>query len=47
MNDDIKDIIYRALRITNFKVMYAGDLSKFMDELNNELEIKIKQYEEE
>tara|TARA_R100000734_G_C3275003_1_gene70005 strand:- start:535 stop:666 length:132 start_codon:yes stop_codon:yes gene_type:complete len=42
MNDDIRKIIIDALFNNNFKVNYAGDLSKFLKELDNNLEIKIK-----
>ena len=42
MNDDIRKIIVDALFNNNFKVNYAGDLSKFLKELDNNLEIKIK-----
>tara|TARA_R100001594_G_scaffold43280_1_gene75453 strand:- start:562 stop:693 length:132 start_codon:yes stop_codon:yes gene_type:complete len=41
MNDDIRKIIVDALFNNNFKVSYAGDLSKFLKELDNKLEIKI------
>ena len=42
MNDDIRLIIADALFNNNFKVTYAGDLSKFLKELDNNLEIIIK-----
>ena len=41
MNDDIRKIIVDSLFNNNFKVSYAGDLSKFLKELDNKLEIKI------
>ena len=34
MNDDIRLIIADALFNNNFKVNYAGDLSKFLKEIN-------------
>tara|TARA_B100000424_G_C22936794_1_gene498465 strand:+ start:708 stop:842 length:135 start_codon:yes stop_codon:yes gene_type:complete len=43
MNDDIRQIIVDALFNNNFKVSYAGDLSKFLKELDNNLEIIIKE----
>ena len=35
-----REIIQRALNNNNFKVMQAGDLSKFLTELNEQLIIK-------
>ena len=35
-----REIIQRALNNNNFKVMQAGDLSKFLTELNEQLKIK-------
>jgi hypothetical protein len=42
MKEDIREIIVDALFNNNFKVNYAGDLSKFLKELDNNLDIKIK-----
>jgi hypothetical protein len=42
MKDDIREIIVDALFNNNFKVNYAGDLSRFLKEINDELEINIK-----
>jgi len=42
MKEDIRGIIVDALFNNNFKVNYAGDLSKFLKELDNNLEINIK-----
>lgn len=43
MNDDIREIIIDALFNNNFKITYAGNhLSKFLKELDDKLEIKIK-----
>jgi len=42
MNDDIRLIIADALFNNNFNVTYAGDLSRFLKELDNNLEIIIK-----
>jgi len=42
MNDDIRLIIADALFNNNFQVTYAGDLSKFLKELDKKLNIEIK-----
>jgi hypothetical protein len=42
VKEDIREIIVDALFNNNFKVNYAGDLSKFLKEINNKLEINIK-----
>ena len=42
MKEDIREIIVDALFNNNFKINYAGDLSKFLKEINNKLEINIK-----
>jgi len=42
MKEDIREIIVDALFNNNFRVNYAGDLSKFTRELEDKLEIKIK-----
>ena len=42
MDNKVREIIVDALFNNNFKVKYAGDLSKFTRELDDKLEIKIK-----
>ena len=42
MKDNIRAIIVDALFNNNFKVNYAGDLSSFLKEINDKLEINIK-----
>ncbi len=42
MNEDIRNIIVDSLFDNNFKVNYAGDLSKFLKQLEDNLEITIK-----
>tara|TARA_R100000655_G_scaffold28339_3_gene57551 strand:+ start:1040 stop:1171 length:132 start_codon:yes stop_codon:yes gene_type:complete len=42
MKDAPRAIIIDALFNNNFKVNYAGDLSKFLKEINDKLEINIK-----
>jgi hypothetical protein len=42
MDNKVREIIVDALFNNNFKVNYAGDLSKFTRELDDKLEIKIK-----
>jgi hypothetical protein len=42
MDNKVREIIVDALFNNNFKVNYAGDLSKLTRELDDKLEIKIK-----
>lgn len=40
--DDVREIIVDALFNNNFRVNYAGDLSRFLKEINDKLEITVK-----
>ena len=42
MESEIREIIKNSLFENNFRIKYAGDLSNFLKQINDKLEIKIK-----
>jgi|TARA_R100001530_G_scaffold107458_1_gene75129 hypothetical protein len=42
MNDETREIIRDALFDNNFRIKYSGDLSNFLKEINEKLEINRK-----